>query len=505
MRLKFWIPLLVIFLIGGFLRFNNIATNPPGLYIDETSIGLNAYNILTTGKDQYGISYPLAFKSFGDYKMPGYIYATVASMKIFGKNEFAIRFPSASAGTLTILVVALLLRELLLFHKKTSKYADELGLLAGGILAILPWHLLISRGGFEVTLGMFLYCLGLLLFIFFLKTNKLRYILLTTLMFLFAMYTYHSYRVIVPITVITGIFVLLRYKKKRKNLIIPLIIFFILSLPLFLFTLTGYGSARFSQTSAFVENPVKNYMKDPADAVIYARNYFSYFSLTYLFRYGDQINRHQVNDFGLLYIWQLPFIFLGIYFLTKTKNKLLKFLIFFLLLIGPIPAALARPSPHSLRFLLGTIVFTLLTALGIYYIFMQKKPWVKFVFLATIFVAIIEFTYYMHYYYVHYPKEAIIDWGGGCKQVAEKILMEKNNFSEIVIDNHLGCIPEYFSFYIPQIPIRYINPTGEIIKNNNGKTLYVRPFYGPTNSSQAFYKVILPNSNHDTFAIFWKI
>src|ERR1035437_1701780 len=110
MKLPFIILLFGVILLGAVLRFYNVSNNPPGLYTDEVSIGLNAYDILKTGKDQYGYSYPLAFKSFGDYKMPVYVYLVSLSMVFFGKTEFAVRFPSALAGTLTILVVFLLFK-----------------------------------------------------------------------------------------------------------------------------------------------------------------------------------------------------------------------------------------------------------------------------------------------------------------------------------------------------------------------------------------------------------
>ena len=53
MKLPFFILLSAVILLGGILRFYNVSNNPPGLYLDEVSIGLNAYDILKTGKDQY--------------------------------------------------------------------------------------------------------------------------------------------------------------------------------------------------------------------------------------------------------------------------------------------------------------------------------------------------------------------------------------------------------------------------------------------------------------------
>src|SRR6476469_999965 len=89
------IAFICIFLLGSFLRFHNLASNPPGLNWDEVAFGYNAHSIIETGRDEYGQYYPIYFRSLDDYKLPVYVYMTVASEKIFGYTNFAVRFPSA--------------------------------------------------------------------------------------------------------------------------------------------------------------------------------------------------------------------------------------------------------------------------------------------------------------------------------------------------------------------------------------------------------------------------
>ena len=94
--------LIAIVFLAAFLRFFHLGTNPPSLYWDEASIAYNAYAILKAGIDEHGTSFPIThFLAYGDAKPPLYIYATTLSLAIFGLSEFAIRFPSALAGTLT--------------------------------------------------------------------------------------------------------------------------------------------------------------------------------------------------------------------------------------------------------------------------------------------------------------------------------------------------------------------------------------------------------------------
>jgi 4-amino-4-deoxy-L-arabinose transferase-like glycosyltransferase len=508
MKLPFFILLSAVILLGGILRFYNVSNNPPGLYLDEVSIGLNAYDILKTGKDQYGFSYPLTFKSFGDYKMPVYIYLVSLSMIFFGKTDLAVRFPSALAGTLTVLVVFLLIRELLKNDKQTKSLANVVALVGSLVFAILPWHLQFSRGGFEVCVAVFFYGLGLFLGLRFWNTKKWLYLLGVVLCLCISEYTYQAYRVISPLTFLLITMVLFfKDKKLFKNFLTAFFIFIVISFPLIAFSFTPQGQERLLGTSAFSRGIFSaGIIGFTKDIIIFLNNYLSYFSLTFLFHLGDQINRHQVQDFGLLYFWQLPFLVAGFYFLTKTKNTLLRFMTIFLLLIYPVAPAIALPSPQTLRSLLATIPLTILTALGIYQIYIQRNKLTKLLFVITTIFALVSFVYFLDYYFIQYPKESLIDWGAECKLITSQIKQESNKYSHIVIDKNLGCIPEYFSFYIPSIPLEYANPSWEKPAAwNNQKVLYVRPFYGKAKPDKLEENIYLTNINHDIFAQFYNL
>ena len=53
----FW--LILILALAAFLRFYKIGQVPPSLNWDEVAIGYNAYSILKTGKDEWGVPFPL--------------------------------------------------------------------------------------------------------------------------------------------------------------------------------------------------------------------------------------------------------------------------------------------------------------------------------------------------------------------------------------------------------------------------------------------------------------
>ncbi len=218
---KHFLLLALFTLLGFFLRIIDVSNDPPGLYIDEASIGYNAYTILTTGKDEYGSTHPLWFRSFGDYKMPVYMYAVASSMALFGKTEFAVRIPSVLTGTFTIPLLFLFLDKLLQLEtdKNLRKKMKYMPLLASFLLSISTWHLQFSRGGFEVTMGIFFYLLGCYFYLLFKQKHNVISVFLFIFSFLLAMYTYDTFRILSPVTLIYIAFNEQFYK--HKNHFIP--------------------------------------------------------------------------------------------------------------------------------------------------------------------------------------------------------------------------------------------------------------------------------------------
>jgi len=76
MKLQHWLLFLII-ILGLILRTWHLSALPAGFTADEASHGYDAYSLLKTGKDQWGASWPLAFRSFGDFKLPIYTYLSL--------------------------------------------------------------------------------------------------------------------------------------------------------------------------------------------------------------------------------------------------------------------------------------------------------------------------------------------------------------------------------------------------------------------------------------------
>jgi len=147
--------LLLVVLLGVFLRFYRLDQAPISLSGDEVDIGYNSYSLLKTGRDVTGHPWPVSLQTLIDVKPFLLAYVLVPFVKFFGLSEWSVRLPNAILGSLGILVLCLLVKELFAnsVHPKGVHSATlrvSLPLIAALLLAISPWHFHFSRGVFEI-------------------------------------------------------------------------------------------------------------------------------------------------------------------------------------------------------------------------------------------------------------------------------------------------------------------------------------------------------------------
>jgi 4-amino-4-deoxy-L-arabinose transferase-like glycosyltransferase len=352
-----------IFLLGFLLRVVAIDKYPIGFNADEASHGYDAYSLLTTGRDQWGKPFPLAFKSFGDYKSPLYTYLTLPSVAVFGLNTFAVRLPNAIVGTLAIMAIWLLTTKLI--NRKT-------GLIAAFLLAVSPWHIMMSRGAFEGNLITFFLPLGIYLFLI-KKYN------LSAFVFGLTLFTYHSAKLITPIVFI-ALLIVFRVKK-----LVPIALFSIAFLLMLYANFLG-GGKRIAERSIFVgaleagagakialiqkgANPVVARLlhnKYQVTAQRFIVNYKQYFSSRFLFTGGaGEASYGMIPGIGVIYIFEgLLLIGLIPLFWTKWRNTVVMLILW--LLVAPLPAALATGVGYSGNRAEGMLpVLQILAAIGV--------------------------------------------------------------------------------------------------------------------------------------------
>lgn len=141
---SFTLTLFILILFVLVLYVFNLRNNPPGFYIDESSISYNAYTIASTGRDEFGNSWPLFFRAFGDYKNPVYIYLLAGLFKLTGPSILVARLLSATSGIATGLLLGLL-------AFRVTRHRS-VGLLVTLFALLTPWLFELSRVVVEVAL-----------------------------------------------------------------------------------------------------------------------------------------------------------------------------------------------------------------------------------------------------------------------------------------------------------------------------------------------------------------
>ena len=460
--------LAAVFLLALLLRFYKLSTNPPGLYWDEAVFGYDAYSLLKTAHDHHGNFLPLFFESFSDWKMPVYHYLLIPSIAIFKLGEFAVRFPSALFGTLTVIVFFLIV-------KKFTQNIN-LALFSSFFLAISPWHIQFSRGGFESTVGLFAAALGTYLAPLAIERKNILLMSLSGIIFVLSMYSYHAYRIFVPLFILAlGFTIRSQLTKIIPKVLIAATVPLLLLVPLVRFSTSAEGKARAISQSAFNKEDFqkarldfdqkskkpfrfmsKYLYKEPIYySYIAARGYISHFSPVFLFFKGDQIGRHSQVDMGQIYLFESVLIVIA---LTKVKFTTGNKIILAWLLLSPVPAAIVGPTPHAYRTLQMAIPLAYLSALGANQIIRAKNLLLFKIFLAAF--ALYWIISYLHLLFIHYPIKFSADWQDGYKQMVEKIKKHQDSFEKVYITN-INQVPYiYLLFYQKYDPARFIQLGG---------------------------------------------
>ena len=461
MKLKLLIIFGLAILLAVILRTYRISDTPPSLYWDETAVAYNAYSIFHTARDEYGNLLPLIFRSFNDYKMPGFVYLTAPFAGVFGLTEFATRLPSVLAGGASVVVTYLLVMELCqigaVAHKK------RIALLSAFLLGLSPWHLQFSRTGFEANVASMIFLLGFWLFL--LGIRKRINLIFSFLAFTISVYFYRSIHGFLPFFLVGLVITFwkdLWAPALKRTFICGGVLLCLLILPIFQITVLNKGSVRFQQVSVIdnpqealnikttntkLENNFNRYLVYGQDFI---KGYFGHFSPDFLFLTGDAFPRHRVTGMGLLYLVELPFLLAGIYYVAKLKEKKIKWILLFWAIFAPIPAAIAIPSPHALRSLNLLPLPQILVAIGI--IFLIRKKFLV-ILLGAVYAACV--VYYLNSYYLISAKIYSSIWADGYKQLTSYVFANENEYDKVLITGHQWQPYIYFLFYKNYPPFEF--------------------------------------------------
>jgi hypothetical protein len=454
----YYIIILIILFIGLFLRIYKLNEIPPGLHRDEASVGYNAYLLSQTFVDEHGKFLPLVFEAFGDWKRPINIYLSALLIPFMGVSVLTVRLPVALLGTLTILLVYLNIYE---FSKNRG-----LSLLSAFVLSVSPWHIYMSRNGLGWnTVGV---CLFLTALYFLLKARENRYYsVLSGTFFGFTLFSYASNQFITPLFIL---FLALWFIVTKRNIkygwsfIVPFSIFFITFLIIYISVISenSVGSSFFSSDFKYnsLEVPYGEHQNIFTARIFhnkyvgwveqYARNYLQIFSPQF-FLYNTADNpSYSLKNSGNIYIFEVIFLCIGLYFYFRKKMPYSEFLLF-LLFVTPIPAAFTLNSLSSTRTLFFAPIVSLLIGVGIYEIYYHvKNKHSQIAYLFVFFICIsyvVSFAKFSDEYLVHFPINRVEHWGVAQKELVDYLSAVTHPYDEILISRPNETFYIYLMFY----------------------------------------------------------
>ena len=443
--------LVILIILASYLRFYQLDKLPSILNRDEAAIAYNAFLLKNSGFDEWQRKWPLVLQSFGDYKLPVYPYLTFLGFYFFGINDFAVRFWSALAGVLLVIVSYFFGLRLALNKKEALIFAF--------LVAISPIFFFYSRSAYEANLAL-LFLVISLLFLFFIPQNNWKNNFFVLGCLLAAIFCYNTPFILFPFLILAFIiFRFYRNKKDRKKnfLFFCLLGFIFITGMVFLFSLTKQKSGisfLFSKNDPIIisfgqTNEEKKffYFSEFANltpfykinrmlflAKILITNFNNSLSFNFLVLRGGNHPWHSLPYHGhiyflvylffVLFILKEVFYYLNLFFKfvcfiyqKKSKSPRIdsqRILLDYLLIVSLIPACITTDAPHATRSLL---FFYLLSFLSLQTFFslvhlvesLKFKSYffyiIQIIFIwIFVFWLVIESIIYFQAYFVQYPK-----------------------------------------------------------------------------------------------------
>ncbi len=389
-----------------------------------------------------------------------------------------------------------------------------MALSSAAVLAISPWHIMLSRAGFEANIALLFLIVGMWMV---LKAREYPvYFYFCWLPFVAGIYTFNSTRYAGPLIAASLlVYVYSSIKAARKQFVGGIIIALIVMLPILPHLVSKQARLRFEEVSIFsdLRTVLTSNSRRELDGftwwsevfhnrrVGYAREYLIHFfdnlEPRYLFIKGDGNPKFSIQDVGQLLLVSAPFVVIGLLRLIRDYPAIAALLGWWLF-ASIAPTAVARETPHALRTENGLPVYMIITAYGLLTSVMKatrvKKMWLLSIFYLLLFVS--NFGYFWHNLIVHYPKEYSGEWQYGYKQAIELVQSKRNEYDTIVLTESIGRPYIYALFYERMPLLQFTNTkdasfdaagfynvygfgpyrfTKEGVGKYEGRTLYILP------------------------------
>lgn len=312
---RYW-PLIGILILGILVRVWELGTMPPGLNQDEASIGYEAYSLLHFGIDRNGLAYPVHFISWGSGQNALYAYLSLPFIAL-GLTPLTVRM---------LMLLSAIASIPLTYYIANQTFGEKCAVLSAFLLAISPWHIMLSRWALESNLLPFFFLLGYASFIK--SFSQRRWFIVACVAFALCLYCYGTAYVAIPLFISIGLILAVKSKLIEMNIIIiGLLCFFIVALPILLFI--AVNSLRL-ETMRFLMFSIPRLASVPryealsvffnsGKTQIFQQNLARMVQL--LLYQNDDLPWNSMERYGYLYKITFPFAFIGICMMLPLRRS----------------------------------------------------------------------------------------------------------------------------------------------------------------------------------------
>jgi cell division protein FtsL len=428
-KIIFAVLFICIVVATALTRLYKLDQYPPQLNRDEAALALNALYIKQAGIDEWGKQYPLQFKSFGDYKLPGYVYILSGFFHL-SESDYFVRLPSAISGILLVFFSGFWIKSL---HRK--KIDSLWFIFFAASIVTAPFALFYSRMAWEANVALMFMIAALLLLHN--QTPSWKKDLCAVALYSISVLTYNSPFLLLPFFIVS--LPIIRGIRLYKNWILPVTLLtcvFISALLILsknntqksdiLFFTDANVLAQYPQYRAGLPKLLVPFVGSKAAYFtgIAVSHYKDTFLPEFLVIHGGQHPWQSILGKGHLFwttyvlflvgliaqIWQVLVICKQIKNtgVKKIHAEVFKIIPLFFLIISPLPAIFTTDAPHATRSLFTLLMIIVCSAIGfdkIVTLLNKQKGYFKLGFITLVFILLLsEFARYLFQYFVLWPK-----------------------------------------------------------------------------------------------------
>lgn len=313
-RKKYYI--LVILIIAVISRTIFAGDCPGGLHADEAFSGYEAWSLLNYGIDSAGYANPVYLTVWGGGMSVLNSALMLPGIALFGLNAVTVRLHAIIMGIISVYVFYLLLKEI---------YDERTAVWGSGLLAVSPWHIMISRYGMDANLCPAFVLIAMYLTVIGIKNN--RWLKWAAAAWGIALYSYAVLWIFEPIFLLLLFIYCLRHKKltNYKQVFGGAIALAVTAAPLMLFICVNMGILPEIRTSIISIPRLPGFRSGELGAGGYILNIKRIVKCFIL--QSDGYIWNSIPGFGVYYIFSTPASAVGLAAVTKKavsdfKNKI---------------------------------------------------------------------------------------------------------------------------------------------------------------------------------------